>query len=684
MHFRNIVLSFMLIIPGAQSLQAYAAALPTGPTNYPVGTLFNLYQVWQKPDGIKRTPAEAQAYCAASNVAGQSGWTVPSRLDLSNLYFDKGSTHLADNGWALDFVNTSSNTADGSYEVVSLVNGLTSISTAPALTTCVNWIGQSNFVNVGDLTFQKPDGVARNWPAAEALCAASTAGGLRGWRLPTSNEMASVYFENGAGSLTSLGWTNGWIWTVNSAPGGHEVVRMSDGARSYDRWSGVYNSTCVRDKNALAVPTLISGGLRWSKPDTTLRQWGAAATFCTGTIAGVTGWRLPTHQELSDLFYDKGWFNLSNASWTAGWVWTGTPLYNGHAVVQMGDGAPSYSVADSYATTCVRPVQVETYSTYNDGALTWAKPSLFARPIENAQNYCEFWGPQGRGGNVWRMPTEAEVQAFYTNRGNSFIQAAGFPASSNGLWTNTQVTQETYTDVEGNGERRFLSCVTDTATQADGLITDNGNQWDRTAPLVRPWVMAELYCKDKVIAGQTGWRMPSRLEMQALYAAKGSFAMQQAGWSLDWVWAFNPNSNGYQLVRMSDGAATWASTTATLQYATSCVRDPNGYGPGTMFNAGLAFTRPIPIPRPVGNMLNYCANATIAGLKGWRLPTVTELSSMVTAQTPAKLMDAGWPADYVWSSTPYQSGYQSVRASDGVVSWANGTDTNRSYVSCVR
>jgi hypothetical protein len=160
--------------------------------------------------------------------------------------------------------------------------------------------------------------------------------------------------------------------------------------------------------------------------------------------------------------------------------------------------------------------------------------------------------------------------------------------------------------------------------------------------------------------------------------------MQQAGWSLDWVWAFNPNSNGYQLVRMSDGAATWASTTSTLQYATTCVRDPNGYGPGTMFNAGLAFTKPIPIPRPVGNMLNYCTNATIAGLKGWRLPTVTELSAMVTAQTPAKLMDAGWPADYVWTSTPYQSGYQSVRASDGVVSWANGTDTNRSYVSCVR
>lgn len=678
MHFRNIFVGCVLT---AHSLAALAATGPTTPINYPVGTLFNAGLAFSKADGIKRLPSEAQAYCAASSFGGQTGWTLPSRLQLSQLYFDKGNSFLADNSWALDLFNTSSQTADGSYALVSLLNGATATADAPALTTCVNYTTVSNFVSVNNLTFQQPDATVRNFPAAEAYCAASTAGGLQGWRIPTSNELASVFFEKGTLNTGVSGWPTGWIWSANAAPGGREVVRMSDGARSYDRWSGVYNVTCVRDKEAIAVPTLISGGLRWTKPDTTMRQWNAAANFCTSTIAGLTGWRLPTQQELSDLYYDKGWFNLANAGWTSGWVWASTPVYNGHSVIQMLDGKPSYSVADAYATTCVRPVQVETFSTVSDAGLIWSKPSPRQLPIENAQKFCEA---NGLGNSYqWRAPNSAEIQTLYANRGAAYLSAAGFPSSGTGLWAQEDFAYES-TELEGNGERRFLSCVQNQAQANTGKITHNGNVWDKPSANVRPWVMADLACVDKVIGGQTGWRLPRRTELQTLYGSTTPAAFYQAGWTLDWIWAYNPNSSGYQVVRMSDGAASWASTAVTPGYATTCMRDANGYPAGTILSNGLAFSRPAPITRPTANMLNYCANTTIGGLKGWRLPTLTELKTMITTQTSAKVLDEAWPADYVWTSTPYQSGYQVVRTSDGVVSWASGLDSNRSYVSCVR
>lgn len=688
MHFRNIFVGCMLTVNG---LSAYAALGPIAPINYPVGTLFTGNIAFSKADGIKRSPSEAQAYCAASTFGGQTGWTLPTRLQLSNLYFEKGNAFFSDNNWSLDLYNTASQTSSGSFELVSLLNGSTAYATNPALTTCVHHGTPNNFVSINQLTFQQPDATVRNFPAAEAYCAASTAGGLQGWRIPTTNELASVFFEKGTLNIGVPDWPTGWVWSANAAPGGREVVRMTDGARSYDRLSGVYNVTCVRDKDAIAVPTLISGGLRWSKPDTTLRQWPAASNFCSGSIAGLTGWRLPTQQELSDLHYDKGWPNLSNAGWTSGWVWAATPINNGHSVIQMLDGKPSYSVADAYATTCVRPVQVENFATITDAGLIWSKPLPRTLPVENVVNYCETSGLGNSTG--WRLPTEAEIQTLYANRGANYLSAAGFPSTNTNMWFQQGFFPESTAqqggisdnpELEGNGIRSFLTCVQSVTQANTGQLANNGNLWDKPSANVRPWVMADLACTDKVIAGQTGWRLPRRSELLGLYGSTSQSTFIQAGWTLSWIWAYNPQSNGFQVARMSDGSTSWASTAVLPGYATTCMRDTNGYPEGTILSNGLAFSRPTPIARPIANMLNYCANSTIGGLTGWRLPTLTELKTMITTQTSAKVLDEAWPAAYIWTSTPYQSGYQVVRTSDGVVSWANGTDTNRSHVTCVR
>lgn len=64
------------------------------------------------------------------------------------------------------------------------------------------------------------------------------------------------------------------------------------------------------------------------------------------------------------------------------------------------------------------------------------------------------------------------------------------------------------------------------------------------------------YCSNTVIAGHTGWRLPTQAELQALHTAKGSNFLANAGWTLEWVWTTTPYSVGHIVVRDA-GATSW-------------------------------------------------------------------------------------------------------------------------------
>lgn len=79
---------------------------------------------------------------------------------------------------------------------------------------------------------------------------------------------------------------------------------------------------------------------------------------------------------------------------------------------------------------------------------------------------------------------------------------------------------------------------------------------------------------------------------------------------------------------------------------------------------------------------SYCANTTIRGQSGWRLPTKDELTALYAS---GAMKNQGWRLGDTWSST--SSGFfehYSVSLYGGYVSSFSGILTKNKYVTCVR
>ena len=683
MNYRRFLFSLMCTLP---ALPAMAI------TSYPAGTVFSGGLTWLKPDSTTRYIGDAQTHCSGLSTSGLSGWRLPTELELTNLYFDKGATFMADAGWNGNWLWTSTPYINW-YTVARMSDGVWSYTLDPSNVTCVRTTSvETGTVTSGKLSFTKPDATVRNYSTAEAFCAASTANGVTGWRLPTELELSNLYYERGASYMSAQGWTTGWIWSTTPQGSGHQVVRMTDGVWSYDT-SGSQYVSCVREENTLPVATLTSGGLSWFKPSTTLQTWSNANTYCsTSTLNGVTGWRLPTELELSNLYYDRGTSFMTGQGWTMDWIWTSDTYGSGHQVVRMSDGQWSYNTSSSYAVTCVRPAPATTTidTTVNNAGLTFSKPMPIQRPYHNTSGYCSSATIAGQTG--WRLPTVTELTDLYTAQGTALTGQAGWP--TDWIWTSdaynpgyqvVRLLDGTWSyALDENSERHYMTCVKSTAALNSGTVSSGGLVWQTPPTITRPWNNTEPYCAAATLSGQNGWRMPSKAELSALYADKGATYLANAGWTMNWIWSFSPQSTGYQVVRMSDGLGSWASTVDSNRYAAACVRDSAGLPAGSLSSGGLTWVRPTATVRPWTNTASYCSSATIAGQTGWRLPTLSELTALYAAQGSANMTALGWTSNWIWSSTPQSSGYQVARMSDGTSSWATTVDANRYAVACVR
>ena len=639
-----------------------------------------------------RSIGDAGTYCSSNTSGGLSGWRLPTELELTNLYFDKGAVYMVGAGWNGNWLWTSTPYINW-YTVARVSDGVASYTLDPSNVTCVHaTVLEAGTIASGNLSFSKPDATLRNYATADAYCAASTVNGVTGWRLPTELELSNLYYERGAAYMTAQGWPGSWIWSSDVYGAGHLVVRMSDGLGSYDT-SGSYNVSCVRESNSLPVATLASGGLSWLKPAATVQTWASANSYCSSnSINGVTGWRLPTELELSNLYYERGSQFMAGQGWTTNWIWASDTYGSGHQVVRMTDGQSSYAIGESYPVTCVRqaPAATNIDTTINSGGLTWSKPAAIVRPWHNTVNYCASATIAGQTG--WRLPTTAELTALYTAQGTSLTTYAGWPTDwiwssdpySNGFQVVRLLDGTGSYAQDDNSLRYFVSCVKSTATLNSGTVASGGLVWRAPPAITRQWSHTLPYCAAAPIAGQNGWRLPSKAELSALYADKGSTYLANAGWSMGWIWSTTPYSTGFQVVRMSDGLGSWASTSYVNRYGASCVRDSGGLPAGSIVSGGLTWAKPAALPRPWVITVSYCSSATIAGKTGWRLPGASELTALYAAQGSANMAAAGWPTDWIWSSTPYSSGYQVVRMSDGLGSWAPAVDGNRYYVACVR
>lgn len=84
-------------------------------------------------------------------------------------------------------------------------------------------------------------------------------------------------------------------------------------------------------------------------------SYAQAVAICAGTINGLTGWRLPTKDELLNL-YNSGAMNYQG--WTKGPSWSSTILSSGlnYTVALNGLGVGYSNTTTDYAgVTCVHP-----------------------------------------------------------------------------------------------------------------------------------------------------------------------------------------------------------------------------------------------------------------------------------------------------------------------------------------
>ena len=104
---------------------------------------------------------------------------------------------------------------------------------------------------VGNLQVCKTDEAYSNWSTANSNCNNSTKEGKSDWRLPTKDELLTMYNNKaalqGVSGFTAFVSSYYWSSTVNSS-GGHWVVGFSSGGTYYSDDTSSRYVRCVRDK----------------------------------------------------------------------------------------------------------------------------------------------------------------------------------------------------------------------------------------------------------------------------------------------------------------------------------------------------------------------------------------------------------------------------------------------------
>jgi hypothetical protein len=215
------------------------------------------------------------------------------------------------------------------------------------------------------------------------------------------------------------------------------------------------------------------------------------------------------------------------------------------------------------------------------------------------------------------------------------------------------------------GTRRF-------ETGSAGVAVDpvTGLMWQRKAAEEQlDWESAQRYCGCLVLAGYEDWRLPSRIELVSLV----DYRRQEPSIDIEafpetpstWYWSSSPVA-GESLVAwylsFMDGNTHEAARDVT--YGVRCVRGrvpdrlPYQLSGGTVDDPNTHLTWQQGLDGQVRTWEQasmYCTALTLAG-GGWRLPTMSELQSLIDERVKEPAIDRsaflGTPSEGFWASTP--------------------------------
>jgi len=215
------------------------------------------------------------------------------------------------------------------------------------------------------------------------------------------------------------------------------------------------------------------------------------------------------------------------------------------------------------------------------------------------------------------------------------------------------------------GARRFETGVA-------GVAVDPGTglMWQRKPAAEQlDWEAAQHYCGCLGLAGYGDWRLPSRIELVSLV----DYRRQEPSIDIEafpetpntWYWSSSAVA-GDPLVAwylsFMDGNTHEASR--DVSYGVRCVRGrvpdrlPYKVAGGTVVDPNTHLTWQQAVDSQVRTWEQatvYCAALTLAG-GGWRLPTMSELQSLIDERVTDPSIDAvafsGTPSEGFWAGTP--------------------------------
>lgn len=180
-----------------------------------------------------------------------------------------------------------------------------------------------------------------NWSSAKTLCESSTVAGYNDWRLPTKEELGTLYTNRDliGGFTTERYWSSSW---PNSYP---YYVDFADGTIGYTNSSYQYHVRAVRTiTNENGIYELASANLMVQTQDLGCVNWSSAKTMCESSIVGgYNDWRLPTTDELMTLYHNR----TEIGGFTTGIYWSDTYNYNSYYWGVSFDGGSVVSVNSS-------------------------------------------------------------------------------------------------------------------------------------------------------------------------------------------------------------------------------------------------------------------------------------------------------------------------------------------------
>lgn len=200
--------------------------------------------------------SSAKLLCENSTVAGFNDWRLPTLEELMTLYSNREAI-----GGFVDDKYWSSSMGYSYHYYVNFNDGISNCATSSidrcyvrAVRTITN-VSQNDVMELptSNLMVQTQDlGNGQSWNAANLMCESSDLAGYTDWRLPTINELMTLYNNK---DLIG-GFQNSYYWSSTKENGNYRLVDFSDGSLGTSYWVSTANIRAVRslNGNASTVP----------------------------------------------------------------------------------------------------------------------------------------------------------------------------------------------------------------------------------------------------------------------------------------------------------------------------------------------------------------------------------------------------------------------------------------------